>query len=117
MKIIHLQSTVSEVEISSTEINIILCSLMVIVEKIPLWEFQTIMGYYIEEVQSLIDKLHTITVNNQSIESHNFSLSLDELIIIKGALRECGYAARNKSLEKEVFQNLLELIGQMKNKD
>ena len=116
MKLIQLKSTVSEVEVSKIETDMILLALKVIVKEIPLWEFQTIMGYYMEEVQSLIDKLHTITESNQLLESCNFDLSLDELIIIKGALRECGYTAKDKNTEKELFQNVQELIKQIKNK-
>ncbi len=116
MKTIQLQSTVSEVDISPVETDMILRTLQVIVEKIPLWEFQTIIGYYLEEVQSLIDKLPTITATNQFIESQNFLLSIDELIIIKNAFNQCGYCVTNKSTEKELFQDVRKLIEQMKNR-
>jgi len=94
----------------------ILFALHVIVEKIHLREFQTMIGYYIEEVQSLIDKLHTITESNRPIENQNFSLSFDELIIINNALNQCSYCDTNKSVEKKLFQDVKELIEQMENK-
>lgn len=110
MKLIQLKLIASEVEVSKIETDMILHALKIIVKEIPLWEFQTIMGYYMEEVQSLIDKLHTITEGHQSLENYNFDLSIDELFIIKGALRECGYTEKNKSVEKELFQSVGELI-------
>ncbi|MBZ8183102.1 hypothetical protein [Oscillatoria salina] len=114
MKLIQLKLTTSEVEVPKIEADMILYALKVIVKEIPLWEFQTIMGYYMEEVQSLIDKLHTITESHQSLEIYNFDLSFDELYIIHGALRECGYTQRNKSVEKELFQSVEKLIKQIK---
>lgn len=116
MKIIQLQSTVSEIEISPVETDIILHSLRVIVEKIPLWEFQTMIGYYLDEVQSLIDKLHTINASNQPIENQKFSLSIDEVIIISNALNQFDYSATNKSMEKKLFQDVRKLIEQIKNR-
>lgn len=116
MKLIQLKSTVSEVEAYKIETDMILYGLKVIVKEIPLWEFQTIMGYYMEEVQSLIDKLHIIIESNQLLEKYRFDLSLDQLIIIKGALRECGYTAKDKNTEKELFQNVQKVIKQIKNK-
>ena len=115
MNAIHIQSTVSEIEISPVETDMILWALRVIVEKIPLREFQTIIGYYVEEVQSLIEKLHTITENNQPIESQNLSLNFDELIIINNALNQFDYRNPNKSVEKKLFQDVKQLIEQMEN--
>lgn len=117
MKSIRLKFAVSEVEVSKIETDMILFALRVIVDKIPLWEFQTRMGYYMEEVQSLIDKLYVITENHRTLENYNFDLSLDELIIIEQALAACGYTEKNKSVEKELFQSVKELITIMESID
>jgi len=116
VKKIDIQSAVSEIEISPVEMDMILFALHVIVEKIHLREFQTRIGYYIEEVQSLIDKLHTITESNRPIENQNFPLSFDELIIIKRALGQFDDELPHKIMEKKLFQDVEELIKQMKNK-
>jgi hypothetical protein len=116
MKMIQLQLTVSEVEMSPVETEMILRSLQRVVEKISLWEFQTRIGYYLEEVQSLSEKLHIITERNQPIENQNFFFSIDELIIINNALNECGYCVTDKSTEKELFQDVQKLIEQMENR-
>lgn len=115
MKTIYLQSPISQVEISPVETTMILRALRLIVEKIPLWEFQTRIGYYVEEVNILIEKLSPTNSNNQTIENQCFSFNIDELIILKNALNECGYCVTTKSIEKELFQDVKQLIGQMRN--
>jgi hypothetical protein len=113
MNIIDMQSIVSEVEIPPVELDMVLQSLEVIVSKIPSREFQTRIGYYVEEVKNLIKKLHPFNTTNQSIENHYFSLSIDELIIINNALNESGFCL---TTGKEIFQDVNKLIKLMKSK-
>ena len=115
MKTIYLQSPISQVELSPVETTMILRVLRLIVEKIPLWEFQTRIGYYVEEVKILIEKLSPTNSNNQTIENQYFSFNIDELIILNNALNECGYCVTTKSIEKELFQDVKQLIGLMRN--